>query len=451
MIEKSEILEHKFEYPRIELEKSIGFNKITPNGMGSWEPNAFAYHFYFERHGVYPSEVNYYNPNYIVKGTLTYLEDIKQAGYLAIWLDSRVSFVDYTYDEPRRRIMRRIVSHNIQDEDLLLGGEDDSIENAQDDAALDNITVDSKNPSQSVQLRHAVFYNPEKGLVAVIGGSHVSRYDEHTLGFTVLYNPMRTTQFEAINSVMLPSATLAKKKEKRPEIFLVISGSRGITLQKAPLEESSKDLNIELNYGIEFANSIYPNMLNKFRTQSKGIFLFHGQPGTGKSTLIKRLCYDLSNEKKVIYIPSDHAGLLTDSSSLKFFMENANSVIIIEDAENIIKSRDSHSSMSNVVSNLLNVSDGILSDILKIQIVITFNTDKRQIDKAFLRPGRLNYIHEFKCLTKEESTRLMEHLKYDEKVIKTVKNSMSIAEIYNMDNEDGSEEKEINSIGFNRN
>lgn len=54
---------------------------------------------------------------------------------------------------------------------------------------------------------------------------------------------------------------------------------------------------------------------------------------------------------------------------------NANSlfdsVLIVEDAENIIMDRRQNSSSS--VSNLLNISDGLLADFLNVQLVFTFN------------------------------------------------------------------------------
>jgi hypothetical protein len=43
--------------------------------------------------------------------------------------------------------------------------------------------------------------------------------------------------------------------------------------------------------------------------------------------------------------------------------------LIIEDAEKILKSRDDLDDINNGISNLLNISDGILNDILHFQII----------------------------------------------------------------------------------
>ena len=74
-------------------------------------------------------------------------------------------------------------------------------------------------------------------------------------------------------------------------------------------------------------------------------------------------------------------------------MKYPDSVLIIEDAEKVVRNRNGNGN-ETAVSNLLNLSDGILGDCLKTQIVATFNTERQLIDKALLRKGRL--IAEYK-------------------------------------------------------
>ena len=62
-----------------------------------------------------------------------------------------------------------------------------------------------------------------------------------------------------------------------------------------------------------------------------------------------------------------------------------------EDAEKVIGDRQ-NSGSSVGVSNLLNLSDGILGDILNIHVIATFNMDKERIDSALLRKGRFDEI-----------------------------------------------------------
>ena len=61
-------------------------------------------------------------------------------------------------------------------------------------------------------------------------------------------------------------------------------------------------------------------------------------------------------------------------------------ILIIEDAERVISDRESNGSPAGV-SNILNLTDGILGDCLNIQVIATFNMKREKIDQALLRKG----------------------------------------------------------------
>lgn len=54
---------------------------------------------------------------------------------------------------------------------------------------------------------------------------------------------------------------------------------------------------------------------------------------------------------------------------------------------------------SSAVSSLLNLSDGILSDILKTSVIVTYNCPKQDVDDALKRKGRLQMDYEFSALS----------------------------------------------------
>jgi ATP-dependent 26S proteasome regulatory subunit len=122
-------------------------------------------------------------------------------------------------------------------------------------------------------------------------------------------------------------------------------------------------------------------------------------------------------------------------------IDNPNSILIIEDAENVIVDRDTNG--NSPVSSLLNISDGLLSDCLNIQIICTFNTDLSKVDKALMRKGRLIAKYEFKELTKDKSQKLSEKLGFDTQI----KESMTLTSIYNQQEEDY-QMSEAKRIGF---
>jgi ATP-dependent 26S proteasome regulatory subunit len=178
--------------------------------------------------------------------------------------------------------------------------------------------------------------------------------------------------------------------------------------------------------------------------KSKGLVLLHGTPGTGKTHYLKYLASKIKN-KRVLFIPPFLADFITSPEMTPFLIQNAGSVLFIEDAEKVITDRNTGG--GNGVSNILNITDGILSDILNIQIVATFNMDKKKIDEALLRKGRLIAEHKFDALPVEDSQALIDHLGFDYKTDKP----MTLTEIYNLSEvEYKSEDKGREKIGFNR-
>ena len=120
------------------------------------------------------------------------------------------------------------------------------------------------------------------------------------------------------------------------------------------------------------------------------------------------------------------------------------SILIIEDAERVISDREGNGSPAGV-SNILNLTDGILADCLNIQIIATFNMKRERIDQALLRKGRLIAEHKFEKLSAEDTNKLLKHLGKSQEVSE----SMSLADIYNIDVElFKSTNKNTSKIGF---
>lgn len=201
-------------------------------------------------------------------------------------------------------------------------------------------------------------------------------------------------------------------------------------------------IDLGLNYGSDFlkVHEAIVERLNK--SKDSGIILLHGHHGTGKTSYIKHLT-GLVKEKDILFIPPSMAEMLSDPSIIPFLMDHKNSILIIEDAEKVISDRESNGS-SVGVSNILNLTDGILGDCLNIQIIATFNMKREKIDAALLRKGRLIAEHKFEKLSVEDSNKLLKHLEKDHEVSE----SMSLADIYNIDVELFKTSNK-NKIGFN--
>ncbi len=133
--------------------------------------------------------------------------------------------------------------------------------------------------------------------------------------------------------------TLSFKKKKKTEktcINLITSENGNYYLTSFDIDKPK--LNIEINYGSEFYNKYKTIEKQIYRKDKNGLVLFHGIPGSGKTTFITWLLSKLSQEKHVIYIPSNIAYILAEPSFINFIMSYPNSILVIEDAENILKS-----------------------------------------------------------------------------------------------------------------
>jgi len=109
-------------------------------------------------------------------------------------------------------------------------------------------------------------------------------------------------------------------------------------------------------------------MVSNLKKDSKsGLYLLHGEPGTGKTSFIKSILSKV--DKKIIYISPAQTENLTSPQLIGMLMDYPNSILIIEDAETVLMKRQGDN--SNAVSNLLNLTDGFPADFMKLNIICT--------------------------------------------------------------------------------
>ena len=196
------------------------------------------------------------------------------------------------------------------------------------------------------------------------------------------------------------------------------------------------------NDGFEEAHK---SIVNSILKDKNGLYLLYGKPGTGKSTYIRHLISECETDKrKFIYVPSKLFEDFTDPAILPFLLRNRGCVFVIEDCEDLITVDDGE--RSDGISDLLNMTDGILADALNIKIICTFNTDYHKIDEALLRPGRCKCKYEFELLDKDKANKVAEKLG-----LQKVNKDVSLAELFNPEIEYTSESKKKKKIGFNVN
>jgi len=203
-------------------------------------------------------------------------------------------------------------------------------------------------------------------------------YNETSLS---LYSNISLDGYELLRTDLLK--ILKKKPRRENNISLIVQTRHGYDTQTFDLPKQKLDL--EHNYGSSFT-PIHDKILSTLnQKKGKGLVLLHGEPGTGKTHYLKYLASKIK-DKKVMFVPPYLVDFITSPEMTPFLIENSDSILFIEDAERVITDRDTNG--ANGVSNILNLTDGILGDILNIQIVATFNMDRKKIDTALLRKGR---------------------------------------------------------------
>lgn len=255
----------------------------------------------------------------------------------------------------------------------------------------------------------------------------------------------RKTDVCKVNTIIqsLEKFKTQKKGRSKSEMFLLIT--EGFRLVTKPFLFPKSKLNINENYNDDFRETHELITKRLSQNNSKGLILLHGKPGTGKTSYIRYLSSII--KKKFLFVQPNARRELGDAEMLEIFQNHKNSVVVIEDAENILAKREKGElRFDSAVHHLLNFTDGLLSDALHIQIICSFNTDISNIDPALLRKGRLIAKYEFKELELEKAQRLSDKLGFKTKLLKPV----PLTNIYNCQGKDYEEKKKMNPIGFVR-
>jgi hypothetical protein len=212
--------------------------------------------------------------------------------------------------------------------------------------------------------------------------------------------------------------------EKLPG-FKVLVASDGSFYTEDVNTADFRSIDIKEYYNDDFVevDSIISQSMAKHEA---GIILLHGDPGTGKTSYIKHLISKF-RDKEFIFIQNDLVRELLKPSFMSFLLNNKNVVLIIEDAEKVVITRE-NASDDSVVSTILQLTDGLFSDFLNTKIICTFNTTIDRLDKALLRKGRMIAKYKFSPLAPEKTAALARKLGHEH-----VTGSLTLADIFGLD------------------
>lgn len=288
--------------------------------------------------------------------------------------------------------------------------------------------ADLKNNSHWEKDVDSIFCVLKTGLLFQFEHNMINLYFDETIN---------KKELEVLENGLLKLAIEANSAKR----FSMIKKSPYGEFELADFKTKDIDVNIDKNYNDDLVehHTELVEFLN--RSEDNGIVLFHGMPGTGKTSYIRSLIKTCTS--KFIYVPNSLFEHLSDPDFISFIGEFPESVIILEDCENLIKIRD-HNQSGSGISNLLNLGDGLLGDALKLKIICTFNCELAKVDEALLRKGRLSYRYEFGPLEIDKANQLFKSLGMDA----TTTIPMTLSDVFNYNHNNNSEAKSRKQIGF---
>ena len=229
---------------------------------------------------------------------------------------------------------------------------------------------------------------------------------------------------------------LEKYVSPEAKILLLLKEQNDLVFKHQTIKPYKLDLS--LMYNDNFL-PVHQKIKDELTHGKKGVVLLHGLAGTGKTNYIKWLTAQIP-DKDFIFVPNNLIGALAEPQFMSLLIEKKNSVLVLEDCENYIAERVGGGNQSDVVATILNIADGILSDVLECQFICTFNADLMDIDHALLRRGRLIAEYQFGRLTIDKCNHYLVSIDKDKKVDK----EMTLAELTHIDE---TEYKEVESRG----
>jgi hypothetical protein len=197
--------------------------------------------------------------------------------------------------------------------------------------------------------------------------------------------------------------------------YLIKQGQNDISTETVSLSSDTilGQEALDLHYGGEIVEW-HKDFSKKLLTRNYGLSIFEGLPGTGKTFYLRHLMGVLRESHRFYFIPTSTMDILSRQDFIGFWAgqrrihADRKFVVILEDSDAALMTRGSDN--REQVSAILNLSDGMLADFLRLQIICTINCSAADIDPALLRPGRMLCHRVFGRLDYAQAARLAESL-----------------------------------------
>ena len=196
--------------------------------------------------------------------------------------------------------------------------------------------------------------------------------------------------------------TILDKSKENNKTSIYIWDDYWETIEKRPIRSLSTiylgGLETKIYDKIKhFLSNETKELYNSLGIPYKQNILFHGYPGTGKSSLIFSLASELNMDVALLHFVKD----MNDLDFMRAIRRMPdNTILVLEDIDVLFEARKKNDEHKTGISfsGLLNSLDGLSH--VDNQIIFMTTNCKMVLDKALIRPGRIDLDVEFKYANK---------------------------------------------------